>query len=105
MLGPFDTLGTRNMVLRVQDMYGNTTLAPLSVEVYAPIPQIQGVSTTGMLSGRIGESLSAEPIHFFRIREGDALSMLFPEPTLTIADGGFLTGSVFRGSGALLTYS
>lgn len=47
--GPFDTLGTRNMNIQVTDAYGNSTVAPYEVEVYAPIPQIERATATGYL--------------------------------------------------------
>ncbi len=47
--GPFDEPGSRQMILRVQDEYGNTSLLPLTLEVYAPIPTIQSMSATGWL--------------------------------------------------------
>ncbi len=52
--GPFDTLDPRLVLLKAQDEYRNTLLFPLRVEVYAPIPQIESVSSTGMLSGLVG---------------------------------------------------
>ena len=49
--GPYDTLGIRRMTMKVVDTFGNTTIEPLDIEVYAPIPQIQSVSSTGLLRG------------------------------------------------------
>ena len=49
--GPYDTLGIRRMTMKVVDTFGNTTTEPLDIEVYAPIPQIQSVSSTGLLRG------------------------------------------------------
>ena len=68
VLGPFDSLGTRQMIMKVQDAYMNTTLSPLRVEVYAPIPTITNVTATGMLYGSIVSRELNEPIHFLRIR-------------------------------------
>jgi hypothetical protein len=45
-VGPYDTLGTRMMNMRILDAYGNITIAPLEIDVYAPIPQITTISTT-----------------------------------------------------------
>lgn len=93
------------MNMEVTDLYGNTTLVPLEIDVYAPIPQIQSVSSVGMLAGILDEPISFEPIHFFRIREGDGLRKLFEEKTDTKTDGSFTTGSLFIGNGATFTYS
>ena len=94
------------MQMKVQDTYGNTTLAPLQVEVYAPVPQIQTLSSTGMLFGLLDEAIGAEPIHLFRIREGTAISLLSPDRTLTTPDGRFFTGTLFSPpGGATLSYS
>lgn len=48
--GPFDTLGSRFMNMRVTDLYGNSTLGILQLDVYAPIPQIRSVSSLGFLT-------------------------------------------------------
>ncbi len=39
------------MSVRAVDQYGNTTIEPLSIEVYAPIPTISSVTSTGTLFG------------------------------------------------------
>lgn len=93
------------MNMEVTDLYGNITLVPLEIDVYAPIPQIQSVSSVGMLAGILDEPISFEPVHFFRIREGDGLRKLFEEKTDTKIDGSFTTGSLFIGNGATFTYS
>lgn len=64
-------------MLRATDAYGNTTTAPIAIEVYAPIPSIQNVSPDGTLSGTLDEALSQEPVDIFRIREGSSLIPLF----------------------------
>ena len=52
--GPFDTLDPRLVLLKAQDEYRNTILFPLRIEVFSPIPQIESISSTGMLSGLVG---------------------------------------------------
>lgn len=105
ILGSFDTLGSRFMNMQVVDLYGNTSLVPLQIDVYSPIPQIQSISQNGMLTGALDAPLSFEPIHFFRIRESEGLKKLFEEKTNTNIDGVFITGSLFVGSGATFVYS
>lgn len=46
VFGPYDTLGTRMVNLRAIDAYGNITLAPTEIEVYAPMPSIDTYSAT-----------------------------------------------------------
>lgn len=38
--GPYDTLGNKNMMLKVTDDFYNTTYVPITVRIYAPIPTI-----------------------------------------------------------------
>lgn len=103
--GSFSELGIHQMQLSVTDMYGNTSLVPLQVEVYAPVPQIQSISSSGILIGNTDPLTALEPIHVFRIRSGSPLQMLFPPPILTDAEGKFATGSVFTKSGVLLSFA
>lgn len=49
IVGPYDSLGTRMMNVRVVDEYGNTTIKSLKIEVSAPIPKITSISATGTL--------------------------------------------------------
>ncbi len=51
--GPFETLDPRRIILKAQDEYNNTTLFPVRLEIYAPIPQIESISSTGMLDGSL----------------------------------------------------
>ncbi|GEM_PF-4162400 len=72
------------MILRVQDIYGNITLKNLTVSVYSPLPQILSVSGTGWLKGVImDEKLLSEPIHLFRVRTGQDISLLSSGAILT----------------------
>lgn len=48
--GQYDDLGSRLMNLSVVDAFGNKSVSPLSVQVYAPVPKITSVSTGGILS-------------------------------------------------------
>lgn len=93
------------MNLKVQDEYGNTTTTPIHIEVYAPVPQIQSVSATGMLYGSLVDGQKNEPIHFLRVRSGTPVSIIAPERTISLDDGSFATGSLFTGSGARFSYS
>lgn len=93
------------MNIEVTDFYGNTALVPLQIDVYSPVPQIQSVSKSGILTGALDAALSLEPIHFFRIREGEGLKKLLEEKTNTNTEGIFVTGSLFVGSGATFVYS
>lgn len=56
------------MNLRVVDAYGNQTLSQVSIEVYAPTPQIQSISATGIVIGGVDDQEEGEPVHFFRVR-------------------------------------
>lgn len=86
-------------------MYGNTTFSPFTVEVYAPIPEIRTITSTGMLFGRIDEPIKDEPIHLFRIREGTPLTLVSQDSMMTKDDGVFSTGSLFVNDAILLSYS
>jgi hypothetical protein len=99
--GPYDTLGKRRISMRVVDTYGNETVEPIEIEVYAPIPRIESVSSTGNLSGRIDTEISLEPVHVFRVREGEGISLIDSQPMLTSSIGYFGSG-VFAGNGIFL---
>jgi hypothetical protein len=43
--------------MRILDTYGNETIEPVEIEVYAPIPQIVSVSSGGSLSGQLDEEI------------------------------------------------
>jgi hypothetical protein len=60
------------MSLRAVDAIGNTTVMPLTVDAYSVIPQIQSVTATGMILGALSESVVNTPVHFFRVRPGEA---------------------------------
>lgn len=103
--GPYNELGEHSVTLNVQDEYGNATTVPIRIEVYAPIPQIQSVSATGMLYGSLVDGEKNEPIHFLRVRSGTPVSIISPEKTMSADNGSFATGSLFTGSGARFSYS
>lgn len=69
--------------MRVVDEYGNETIESLEIEVYAPIPKIQTATSTGNLSGILDEEISGEPIHLFRVREGEGITLIAPNPLIT----------------------
>ena len=86
LFGQYDTLGSRLMNLRVVDSFGNRSTSPLKVEVYAPLPRITSVSTGGVLSGALETEIAQEPIHLFRVRQGEGITLLDQNPLLTDAD-------------------
>lgn len=57
--------------MKVVDDYGNETIEPVIIEVYAPIPTIDQADLTGSVIGSIDEAIALEPIHLFRVREGE----------------------------------
>lgn len=69
VFGPYSELTAHLMALRVQDEYSNTTILPIRVEIYSPIPQIETVSDTGTLLGVLPSDLTDEPVHLLRIRQ------------------------------------
>ena len=69
--------------MRVIDDYGNETIESLEIEVYAPIPKIEGATATGNLFGILDEEISGEPIHLFRVREGEGITLIAPNPLIT----------------------
>jgi hypothetical protein len=83
-LGAYDSLGTRVMQAQVADSYGNITDSPLEVEVYAPLPEITSVIGS-TLSGYLREELLSEPIHIFRVRQGDGITLIDPKASMTDA--------------------
>lgn len=103
--GSYSELGEKGLSLNVQDEYGNTTTVPIRIEVYAPVPQIQSISATGMLYGSLIDGQKNEPIHFLRVRSGTPISIITPEKTISLDDGSFATGTLFTGSGARFSYS
>jgi hypothetical protein len=41
--GPYTTIGKKNMMMKVRDEYYNSTIMPISVEVYSSVPRIQDI--------------------------------------------------------------
>lgn len=66
--GPFTDLGNQMMQIKAEDAYGNITLSPIQIEVFAPVPQINSIDASGFLHGSTDPMTALEPIHFFRIR-------------------------------------
>lgn len=87
VFGSFTQPGKYNMMLRAVDALGNTTTMPLTVTAYTPIPQIQGVTSTGWVLGTISESLSGIPTHLFRVRSGEQPTLLSSGATISSSLG------------------
>ena len=104
IFGKYDTLGKRMVNMRVVDDYGNETVESLEIEVYAPIPKIETASSTGNLFGLLDEEISAEPIHLFRVREGEGIALIDPNPFMTMDAGDFSGSNINSGSGIRLDY-
>jgi hypothetical protein len=104
-LGSYNTIGKRDMMFQVVDEYHNTTLLPVSVEVYAPIPFVSGVTASGSVRGWAGESLLGEPIHLFRVRPGTEIRKLHTGALLTESGGLFQSTDFSLASGATLSSS
>lgn len=85
IFGEFDKPGMYNMVLKARDSMGNTTIVPFIVEAYALIPQIQSVNSTGNILGSVNEPMIGTPVHFFRVRPGEAPIFLSSGATDTFA--------------------
>ncbi len=93
------------MLLRVTDERWNTSVKKISVEIYAPTPQIQSVTNSGWVIGQLSEKLDLEPVHFFRVRQGSDITKITPDATRTNKEGSFATGTYFTMSWALLWLS
>lgn len=104
VFGPYDTLGKRTVNMRVIDEYGNETIESLEVEVYAPIPKIETATSTGNLFGLLDEEISAEPVHLFRVREGEGIALIDPNPFMTMNAGDFSGSNLNSGSGIKIDY-
>jgi hypothetical protein len=84
------------MMVQVADDYGNITQEPLEIEVYAPIPQIRSISASGSLSGVLDSDIEGEPIHLFRVREGEGIRLISPDSRVTDDDGNFVFTDLFE---------
>jgi hypothetical protein len=104
-VGPYDTLGTRMMNMEVRDLYGNMTIAPLEIEVYAPIPQIQNVTSTGVLMGLIEPRIDLQKVDIFRARERDGIDRLSIPTATTDNEGLYSMRGLFGSSGVVFTSS
>ena len=100
--GPYDTLGIRKTMMKVVDTFWNTTIEPIDIEVYAPIPQIQSISFTGLLRGNTDPWIPAEPIHIFRIRAWESITLISPVSVLTMTGGIFSLSGITRSMGVSL---
>lgn len=91
--GPFDVPGDRNMVLRVQDEQGNTSILPLTVQVFTPIPTLENISADKAASGILDTIVENEPVDLFRIRSSYSPIMINSGSILTNSEGRFASGS------------
>jgi hypothetical protein len=81
-IGPFLTLGNREIKLKVTDDLGNIAYKNITLSVYAPIPSLVSASL-GQFTGTLDEAISREPIDVFRVRAGSPLSRITTTPSLT----------------------
>lgn len=81
--GAFDVPGDRNMVLRVQDEQGNTSVIPLTVQVFTPIPTLENISADKTASGILDTIVENEPVDLFRIRSSYSPIMINSGSILT----------------------
>jgi hypothetical protein len=49
----------------------------------------------------LDEKLSSEPVHLFRVRQGEGITLVDPNPMMTDADGKFSLPNIFGGNSAL----
>jgi hypothetical protein len=101
----YDTLGKRMVNMRVVDEYGNEAIEPVEIEVYAPIPKIEMVTSTGSLLWQLDEEISWEPVHIFRVREGEWLALVSPNPFITDPLWKFTGNNLLQGNGITLDYA
>ncbi len=95
-IAPHTSLDTATALLRVTDENGNTSLKGLTIEIYAPVPQITSITGTGWIDGGLDEKIIQEPIHLFRVRPGTDIIKLNPNSLLTDVEGIFMSGTFFR---------
>lgn len=83
-IGPFTAPGNYTFALQTIDDMGNMSVNPLEIEVYSPIPNIDVVTASGWIQGKIDTSDAGEPIHFFRVRPSETPTLLSTLPTYTL---------------------
>ena len=66
--GPYDELFTREVSLAVTDNNDNTSRRNITLEVYAPNPIIDAVEENNIISWKINEVLTEEPVRLYRYR-------------------------------------
>lgn len=81
--GPFDVPSDRNMVLRVRDEQGNTSVVPFTVQVFTPIPTLEHISANKTASGILDTIVANEPVDLFRIRSSYSPTMINSGSILT----------------------
>lgn len=84
------------MMLKIRDEFGNTTLVPLTVEIFTPIPTIQTLSEKGMASGQLNALIDREPIDFFRIRSSEYPQRINLRESFTENGGKFASEEFFN---------
>lgn len=57
VFGKFDMPGNYDMLIKAIDEVGNIAIVPVTIEAYAPIPNITNVTSSGYLNGSIPESV------------------------------------------------
>lgn len=102
--GPYSTLWTKSMILKAEDIFWNTTIKPIIIQVYAPIPRIVSISGSGWIDWILDETLRREPIDVFRIRQWTDIQKISTGSIFTLFDGTFAAGSYF-GSGWVVVSS
>ncbi len=95
VFGAYQTTYTRTIRIRATDINNHSSYKDVSLTVYAPVPQVQSATATG-ITGSVGDTIGSIPVDIFRIR-GSVV-----EP-VEHADGS--TGSVLTDSGGVFTLS
>jgi len=67
VFGPFSDIRTRKIILKALDGNGNESQKSFTLSVYAPIPQIDTMSS-GSVSGFLENRIDGEPIDIMRYR-------------------------------------
>lgn len=68
--GPYEELFEREISLALTDDNNNTSRRNIVLEVYTPQPSIDAVEDNTVITGKINEVLTDEPIRLYRYRGG-----------------------------------
>lgn len=82
VIGEFTIPGKYNMVMKATDEMWNASLLPFTIDVYSPLPEIQSV-VDGNIQGKLSEEVENTPVYFFRVRPGEAPTMISSTETPT----------------------